>query len=147
MQLMPRLIFIEIMRPGQLPMMVCGLHKVLFIYYVSKFWGFFLPPTPPTPLGKLIFLVLKLLLPFSNPPSPPTNAYVIYECPQQAGHPHMNSFIPNNEISEPSGLSSITGWFSIDFYCFPFLPNCGIEKRLIKESYNADQVISFSITF
>jgi len=28
--------------------------------------------------------------------------------PPQAGHPHMNSFIPNNEISEPSGLSSIT---------------------------------------
>ena len=29
--------------------------------------------------------------------------------PPQAGHPHMNSFIPNNEISEPSGLSSLTG--------------------------------------
>ena len=36
--------------------------------------------------------------------------------PQAGPHAHMNSFIPNNEISEPSGLSSIAGWFSIDFY-------------------------------
>ena len=53
--------------------------------------------------------------------------------PQAGPHAHMNSFIPNNEISEPSGLSSIAGWFSIDFYILKIFCN----SREYNEGHNS----------
>ena len=51
--------------------------KVSFIYYVSTFLGFL---DPPPPLRKHVFITENnQKLAFSDPPTPPTSDYVIYE--------------------------------------------------------------------
>ena len=53
------------------------LHRGPFVYYVIKFLGFL---DPPPPLHQHVFSTKnKQKLAFSDPPSPPTSDYVIYE--------------------------------------------------------------------